>query len=108
MRSILLAIFTILVLTIGPIQTKAMKMPCSMILEPIDKILTNAKGAAIVYKVQLAYPSFPRTNISVLAVHLPNPANYGDFDRYEGIAFIPGEISWRFRLYPTPEVDGPT
>lgn len=108
MKSILLVIFTITILTIVPLQASAISMPCSMILEPVDKTLINAKGVALVYKVQLTYPSFPRTNISVLAVHLPNPANYGDFDIYEGIAFIPGEISWRFKLYPSPEEESPT
>jgi hypothetical protein len=29
-------------------------------------------------------------------------------DRYEGFAFKPNEISWRFTLHPTPEIDGPT
>lgn len=82
--------------------------PCSLILEPVDTDLKNAKGAALVYKVQLYPPSFPRTNISILAVHLPEPSSYGEYDAYEGFAYIPDEISWRFKLYPTPEQEGPS
>lgn len=47
-------------------------MPCSMVLEPVDKNLKNAKGSALLYKVQLNPPSFARTNVSILAVHLPD------------------------------------
>lgn len=72
------------------------------------KKLKNAKGVALVYKVQLNPPSFARTNISILAVHLPEPSSYGDYDSYEGFAYIPEEISWRFKLYPTPEEYGPS
>lgn len=82
--------------------------PCSLTLESVDKNLANAKGVALIYKVQLNPPSFARTNISILAVHLPDPASFGDFDSYEGFASIPEEISWRFRLYPTPEENGPS
>ena len=82
--------------------------PCSLILELVDKSLTNAKGVALIYKVQLNPPSFARTNISILAAHLPKQSTYGDFDSYEGFAFIPKEISWRFKLYPTPEDNGPS
>lgn len=58
--------------------------------------------------MQLNPPSFARNNISILAVHLPDPSSYGDFDSYEGFAFIPKEISWRFKLYPTPENISPS
>jgi hypothetical protein len=58
--------------------------------------------------VQLHPPSFARTNVSILAVHLPEPSSYGNYDSYEGFAFIPDEISWRFRLYPTQEEESPT
>ena len=97
----------LLCLVIFPMPSFAVTMPCSMVLNPIDSTLSNAKGSALVYKVQLRPPSFARTNISVLAVHLPNPSAYGNYDSYEGFAFIPNEISWRFKLYPTQEV-GPT
>lgn len=87
---------------------EAISEPCSLILEPVDKSLKNGKGVALIYKVQLNPPSFARTNISILAVHLPKPFYYGDFDSYEGFATIPKEISWRFKLYPTPENNGPS
>ena len=53
-------------------------------------------------------PSFPRTNISILGVHLPKPSSYGRYDGYEGVASVPNEVSWRFRMYPTPEDESPT
>lgn len=108
MKQFVLGIFIISTFVICPSQTKAATMPCSMVLEPIDKKLTNAKGAALVYKVQLRPPSFARTNISILGVHLPEPSSYENYDSYEGFAFIQGEISWRFRLYPSPEEGSPT
>ncbi|MBT2671221.1 hypothetical protein J7E95_10380 [Streptomyces sp. ISL-14] len=108
MKQIVLGIFIILTFVISPIQTNATTLPCSIVLDPIDKKLTNSKGTALVYKVQLRPPSFARTNISILGVHLPEPSSYGNYDSYEGFAFIPDEISWRFSLYPTPEKDSPT
>ncbi|GKV67094.1 MULTISPECIES: hypothetical protein [unclassified Sporosarcina] len=89
-------------------QSDAITEPCGIILNATDKRLANAKGVALIYKVQLNPPSFARTNISILAVHLPNPSSYGDFDSYDGYAFIPNEISWRFKLYPTQEEGGPS
>ena len=77
-------------------------------LKVADKNLINAKGTALVYKVQLRSPSFTRTNVSILGVHLPEPSSYGNSDSYEGFAFIPDEISWCFKLYPSPEKDSPT
>ncbi|RLL48406.1 hypothetical protein D8M04_03860 [Oceanobacillus piezotolerans] len=101
-----LLIFSFLV--ICPSYSNAITMPCSMVLNPIDKELKNAKGVALVYKVQLLPPSFARTNISILGVHLPEPSYYGNYDSYEGFAFISEEISWRFKLYPSPAQDSPT
>ncbi|MFD3450242.1 hypothetical protein ACFDTO_37315 [Microbacteriaceae bacterium 4G12] len=108
MKQFVLVISLITMFGISPTQTQAVTMPCSLVLEPIDKNLKNAKGAALVYKVQLHPPSFARTNVSVIAVHLPAPSSYGNYDSYEGFAFVPKEISWRFQLYPTEEEDSPT
>jgi hypothetical protein len=83
------------------------RTPCSLILEPTSIGTNNTKGVALIYKVKLT-PSYPRTSISIHALHLPTPSSQGDYDSYEGFAFIPEEISWRFKLHPTPEVDGPT
>lgn len=105
MKHFVLVMVLVATVFIYPIQINAITMPCSLILEPVDNSLKNAKGVAIVYKVKLT-PSFPRTNISLLGVHLPEPSYFGDFDSYEGFAFIPNEISWRFRLYPTPKEYG--
>jgi len=82
-------------------------MPCSLVLEPVNNSEVNEKGVALVYKVKLI-PSFPRTSISIHAIHLPKPSHYGEYDGYEGFSFIANEISWRFKLYPTPEEDSPT
>jgi len=82
-------------------------MPCSLVLEPVNNSEINEKGVALVYKVKLT-PSFPRTSISIHAIHLPRPSNFGEYDGYEGFSFIENEISWRFKLYPTTEEDGPT
>jgi len=63
-------------------------MPCTIALEPINKNLKNAKGSALIYNVQLGSPlSFPRTNISILGVHLPKPSLYGRYDGYEGVGY---------------------
>ncbi|YCA41628.1 hypothetical protein M1E11_12380 [Bacillus sp. JZ8] len=108
MKKFILVIFLSLIVIAYPTETNASKMPCSLILEPVDKNLKNAKGVGLIYKVQLNPPSFARTNISILAVHLPNPSSFGNYDSYEGFSSIPNEISWRFKLYPTAEEDSPT
>ncbi|WP_096273474.1 hypothetical protein [Paucisalibacillus globulus] len=108
MKQFVLVMFTVSFLVICPTYSNAITTPCSMVLNPIDKELKNARGVALVYKVQLRPPSFERTNISILGVHLPEPSSYGNYDSYEGFAYIPEEISWRFKLYPSPEQDSPT
>jgi hypothetical protein len=82
-------------------------LPCSLVLETVNTSYINAKGVLLVYKVKLR-PSFPRTSISIHATHLPGPSSQGEYDGYEGFAFIQNEISWRFKLHPTPEEGGPT
>ncbi|MGG0481660.1 hypothetical protein ABE039_27160 [Priestia megaterium] len=108
MKKIVLVMLLLFVVIIYPNETNASKMPCNLTLEPLDKKLKNAKGVSLIYQVQLNPPSFERTNISILAVHLPKPSSFGNYDSYEGFASIPSEISWRFQLYPTPEEDSPT
>lgn len=107
MKQIILMMLLLSLFVMSPAKSNAITLPCSMVLNPINSELVNAKGTALIYPVQLL-PSFPRTNISILGVHLPKPSAYGDYDSYEGFAMIPEVISWRFRLYPTPEIDGPT
>ncbi|MGG1574731.1 hypothetical protein [Fictibacillus sp. NRS-1165] len=108
MKQFVLVIFLMAAYSIYPSHANAISMPCGLILEPVDNELINAKGAALIYKVQLPPSKIARTNISILAVHLPEPSSYGNYDSYEGYASIPEEISWRFRLYPTRETDSPT
>ena len=107
MKSFLWSLCFVTSLFLFPTQSKAVTLPCTMVLNPVENTLSNAKGSALVYKVQLNPPSFARTNVSVLAVHLPEPSTFGAYDRYEGFTYIPDEISWRFKLYPSPE-ESPT
>jgi hypothetical protein len=88
MKKFVFVLFLMSIIGMCPSQTSAISMPCSLILEPVDKNHTNAKGVALVYKVKLT-PSFARTNISILSVHLPEPSSFGEYDSYEGFAFIP-------------------
>jgi len=109
MKPFIFVLFVLICIVAYPLQTHADKMPCTIALEPVNKNLKNTKGSALIYNVQLGSPpSFPRTNISILGVHLPKPSSYGQYDSYEGYASIPHEISWRFRMYPTPEEESPT
>lgn len=103
MKKTFLVVGFIMIFVMAPVIASAITMPCTLTLEPVNKSLTKAKGAALVYQAEFIENSFPRTNLSILAVHLPKPSTYGDFDYYEGFAFIPEEISWRFTLYPTTE-----
>jgi hypothetical protein len=82
-------------------------LPCSLVLEPVNTSYVNARGVVLVYKVKLT-PSFPRTSISIHATHLPSPTSLGEYDGFEGFAYIKNEISWRFKLHPTPEEGSPT
>jgi hypothetical protein len=110
MKPFILVLFLLGSVLLSPTQTKAISpisIPCSLVLKPVNNSYTNAMGVALVYKVKLT-PSFPRTSISIHALHLPAPSSLGDYDRFEGFAFIPDEISWRFKLYPSPEEDAPT
>jgi hypothetical protein len=105
-KQMIVALFIVGSVLISPENGKAnISMPCSSVLEPVNKDYVNSKGVALVYKVKLT-PSFPRTSISILANHLPNPFSLGDYDGFEGFGFIENEISWRFRLYPTPDEGG--
>lgn len=109
MKKFILVIFLFFFsLNYNPIQAASNdKLPCTLILNSVKDSYTNAKGVALIYKVQL-FQSFPRTSISIHGVHLPNPPTLGDYDTYEGFAFVPEVISWRFKLYPTSEATDPT
>lgn len=110
MKPFLLTIFLLAASMFHPLQARTENpptFPCSVVLEPVTRNIPNTKGVALVYKVRLIQ-SFPRTSVSIHAQHLPEPSTIGDFDGYEGFAFIPGEISWRFKLFPTPGLNSPT
>jgi hypothetical protein len=110
MKQFVLVLFLLGSVVLSPTQTKAISpipIPCSLVLKPVNNSHTNAMGVALVYKVKLT-PSFPRTSISIHALHLPAPSSLGDYDSFEGFAFIPDEISWRFKFYPSPEEEDPT
>ena len=108
MKRLILALVLVTVLIIPDNGKADVSMPCSSVLEPLNTAYENAKGAALVYKVNLLGPSFSRTHISIHATHLPAPSSLGDYDGFEGFAYIQNELSWRFKLYPTPEEGGPT
>lgn len=72
MKRFILVIPLLAAVIASPTQMKASPMPCSAVLEPVNQKLKNAKGAALIYKVQLYPPSAARTNMSILAVHLPS------------------------------------
>lgn len=110
MRQFILVLVMCMTIIVSQYQVQASSsasLPCSVILNPLNNADKNAKGVALVYKVKLT-PSFPRTSISIHGIHLPNPSTLGDYDTYEGFAFIPDEISWRFKLYPSEEEGSPT
>ncbi|MBS4205030.1 hypothetical protein [Lederbergia citrea] len=110
MKQFILVLILLGAIIVNPNMPKAdtaKSLPCTLVLEPVKKGYPNAKGAALVYKVKLT-PSFPRTSISIHAIHLPEPATFGKYDIFEGFAFIPNEISWRFKLYPSSEKEDPT
>lgn len=108
MKQIIVALLVLGSVLLSPENGKAnVSMPCSSVLEPVITGYANAKGVALVYKVKLT-PSFPRTSISIHASHLLTPSSFGEYDGFEGFVFIQNEISWRFRLHPTPEEGGPT
>lgn len=110
MKKIIPVLIILVIISVAPAEAKSNAepvMPCSLVLEPVNNSETNEKGVALVYKVKLT-PSFPRTSVSIHAIHLPKPSYYGEYDGYEGFSFIGNEISWRFKLYPTTEETGPT
>ncbi|GAA0593720.1 hypothetical protein GCM10009001_07370 [Virgibacillus siamensis] len=110
MKQFILVLLLLCSVISSPSQIKAdpeISMPCSLVLNSVNSNYDNAKGVALAYKVKLT-PSFPRKSISIHALHIPEPSTFGNYDTYEGFAFIPDEISWRFKLYPTTEEGGPT
>lgn len=108
-------LFVVLAVMIIPVETYAKpqeesqeaKYPCSLILNAKQNMPINAKGVALAYRITNDIGS-ERTSLSIHAQYLPDPSTLGNYDRYEGFAQVPGVISWRFILYPTPEPEVPT
>nr|EJQ71293.1 hypothetical protein IGC_05687 [Bacillus cereus HuA4-10] len=87
MRQFIVTLVMCMTIVVSPYQAQASasaSLPCSVIINPLNKSDKNTKGVALVYKVKLTL-SFPRTNISILGVHLPNPSTLGNYDTYEGL-----------------------
>ncbi|ASB90043.1 hypothetical protein OZL92_10960 [Bacillus sonorensis] len=107
--TVLLIIF---LLHAGTIQAQTFTYPCSIVLHPVRDI-PNARGAALITKVKKPYTDLPmspvreRQSVGIYADWMPLPSSFGEYDRYEGFAQIPGEISWRFKMYPVKE-DAPS
>ena len=75
---------------------------CCLILSPTSpSVPVDARGVALVRPVVQVRPG--RTSITVAAHDLPAPSTLGNFDAYEALAFIPAVITWRWRLFSTPE-----
>nr|WP_235846833.1 DUF3888 domain-containing protein [Neobacillus soli] len=88
--------------------SKGVSYPCSVVLHPV-KGTPNAQGTALITKVKKPYTSSPsspireRQSVGIYSDWLPKPSSFGHYDQYEGFAQIPGEISWRFKMYPVKE-----
>ncbi|MDQ1914679.1 hypothetical protein RAC89_30310 [Paenibacillus sp. GD4] len=83
--------------------------PCSVVLRATMKEIPNAQGVALITKVRKPYaesatsPVRERQSVGIYADWLPSPSVFGEYDRYEGFAQVPGEISWRFTMHPVKE-----
>ncbi|UUZ81133.1 hypothetical protein LJK88_41535 [Paenibacillus sp. P26] len=91
-----------------PPERPEVPYPCSVVLHPVSEI-PNAQGMTLIAKVKKPFaesasgPLRERQSVGIYADWLPAPSSFGDYDRYEGLAQIPGEISWRIKLYPVKE-----
>lgn len=110
-----LAISLVLMLPAAAIQAQPagqVPYPCSVVLHPAQDI-PNARGTALIAKVKKPYTEDPaspvreRQSVGIYADWLPAPASFGDYDQFEGIARIPGQISWRFTMHQVQE-DAPS
>jgi hypothetical protein len=96
--TVLFVLFLLLPMVVQAAPT-ANKYPCSLVLDAAQNMPINAKGAALAYVIKRD-TGMDRTSLSIHAQYLPSPSSLGDYDRYEGFAEVPGEISWRFTLLP--------
>jgi LysM repeat protein len=83
-------------------KPELIKLPCCTFLKPKGQFLSaDTLGIAMTRKFTVLKPD--RIAISIVAHCLPNPATFGAFNGYEGVAFIPDKTSWRWILYPSIE-----
>lgn len=85
-----------------PLSPQQISLPCCVLLNRSGQSPpADAGGSALIRKLALLRPG--RTAITIAAHGLPAPSDQGAFNSYEGIALIPGVITWRWQLYPTAE-----
>ena len=70
--------------------------PHCVLLRPTSAA-AGAAGAALLTELEEGFPR--RGRASFLAVGLPSPSDFGDFDAYEAVLFEPGLISFVAALH---------
>lgn len=76
--------------------------PCCVILDPANSdppVPAEARGVALIRLVDEGQ----KHSLSILAVDLPLPGEFGNFDMYEGFVEIPDIGGFGFPLLPTTE-----
>lgn len=82
-------------------QRSSVSLPIAVILFRKGSTPVDALGAALVKRSVKTRPG--RISISIVAHDLPEPDAFGPFDSYEGLAFIPDLITWRWPLEESVE-----
>ncbi|GBF33595.1 hypothetical protein DCCM_2701 [Desulfocucumis palustris] len=84
-------------------QASNIALPCCLIMERTGQsVPADALGTALIRQLVQIRPG--RSAITIAASGLPAPMDLlGGFNGYQGIAFIPGEITWQWPLFPTAE-----
>jgi LysM repeat protein len=76
--------------------------PCCVVLEPsnaLKRLSPDALGSALTRLIS----NGQQHSVSILAVSMPPPSDFGNFDIYFGFVGIPGIGGFGFQLFPTPE-----
>ncbi|WP_066639013.1 LysM peptidoglycan-binding domain-containing protein [Desulfolucanica intricata] len=85
----------------GSSTSTGIKLPCCAVLNRTGSAPVDALGSALVRKLQELRPG--RTAITIAANGLAKPQELGNFNAYQGVAFIPGLITWQWVLESTSE-----
>lgn len=81
-------------------KKKEIATPCCLVLQPTEAVDANAAGTAL---LTARVEEIPRRNAyAVVAVELPHPSAFGEFDLYEAVLFEPGVASFVATLAQTP------